>query len=540
MAGSNTRPRQLSRRGVLKATAAGAIASMICPNAASTATVVTPAGRRVGGAMATGQSEDPDFRRLDAFIREAMGRYDVPGLSVGVLHEGREYTNGYGVTNRNAPYPVDADTLFQAGSITKTYTATLIMRLVEMGLVALDAPVRRYLPDLQLADEAAAAQVTVGQLLNHTAGWFGDYYGPDPTDLQPTIWPWRGDDAVARYVANMRYLPQLAPVGATFGYNNAAVVLAGHLAAVVTGMTYEAALTELLLQPLGMDRAFLFADEAISYPVAAGHTPGEDGAAEVNPLWGFPRCVHATGGLILPLTDQLKYARFHLGDGRAADGTRLLAPSLLAEMRTARGPGMAAAITANAEVYGAGVGWALERIGGVQIVTHNGSWVGQQAILALVPERQFAVAVFTNAVPAGERLHYEISTWALAELAGLSQPLPATFALPPARLAEYVGRYGVSVDVPGGGGREQVVEVTAEGGGLRVTTLAAEPSDAPDTSGLEPSGPVSRLAFFREDAALVTTDDRTVLGADFVRDSSGQVRWIHWGARVVPRLDGGL
>ena len=536
MAGSNATPRRVSRRGVLKATAAGAIASIVSPNAASAAPVGTPSGRSVGGAAPVGQSVDPDFRRLDAFIREAMGRYDVPGLTVGVLHDGREYTNGYGVTSLNAPYPVAADTLFQAGSITKTYTATLIVRLVEMGLVALDAPVRRYLPDLQLADEAVAAQVTVGQLLNHTAGWFGDYYGPQPTDLQPTIWPWRGDDALAQYVANMRYLPQLAPLGTTFGYNNAAVVLAGYLAAVVLGTTYEAALTELVLQPLGMDHAFLFADEAISYPVAAGHTLGEDAVTEVNPLWGFPRCVHPTGGLILSMTDQLKYARFHLGDGRAEDGTRLLAPSLLAEMRTARGPGMAAAITANAEVYGAGVGWALERINGVQIVTHNGSWVGQQAILALIPERQFAVAVFTNAVPAGERLHYEISTWALAELAGLSQPLPPTFDLPPARLAEYVGRYGVSVDVPSGGGRVQVVEITAQGGGLRVTALADEPPDAPDTSELEPSGPVSRLAFFREDAALVTTDDHTVLGADFVRDSNGRVRWIHWGARVVPRL----
>jgi CubicO group peptidase (beta-lactamase class C family) len=480
---------------------------------------------------------DPAFRRLDEMMREAMGRYDVPGVAVGVLYAGQEYTNGYGVTNLNAPVPVDAHTLMQAGSITKTYTATLVMRLVELGQVDLDAPVRRYLPDLRLADEAVAQQVTVRQLLNHTAGWFGDYYGPPPTELEPTTWPWRGDDATTRYAANMRYLPQLAPLGAMFGYNNAAVVLAGHLAEVVTGTTYEAALAELVLRPLGMDSAFLFAEEAISFPVAAGHTPGEDGAAEVNPLWGFPRCVHATGGLILSMTDQLKYARFHLGDGRAADGTRLLAPSLLAEMRTARSPGMAAAITANAEVYGAGVGWALERIGGVQIVTHNGSWVGQQAILALVPERQFAVAVFTNAVPAGERLHYEVSTWALAEFAGLSQPQPPTYDLPAARLAEYVGRYGVNVNIPGGGGLIQIVEVTADGGGLQVTASSADPSDATPDPELKQSGPPARLAFFRDDAALVTAGGHTSLGADFVRDSSGRVRWFRWGARVVPRLD---
>ncbi len=536
MGRSSAAARPVSRRGMIKATAAGALASLVTPRTSAGAASESLARLGAGTAAPPGQGVDPAFGRLDEFVREAMGRYDVPGVAVGVLHEGREYTSGYGVTNRDAPLPVDAQTLFQAGSITKTYTATLIMRLVERGQVDLDAPVRTYLPDLQLADEAVAEQVTVRQLLNHTAGWFGDYYGPPPAALQPTVWPWRGDDAEARYVANMQYLPQLAPLGAMFGYNNAAVVLAGHLAEVVLGTTYEAALTELVLRPLGMDRAYLVPEEVVSYPVAAGHRVGEDGVAQVDPLWAFPRCVHPTGGLILSMADQLKYAWFHLGDGRAPDGTRLLAPSLLAEMRTARGPGLAASITANAEIYGGGVGWALERIGGVQIVTHNGGWVGQEALLALVPERQFAVAVFTNAVPDGGRLYYEISTWALAELAGLSQPLPPTRALPAARLAEYVGRYGVDVDVPGGGGQQQLLEVTRDGGGLRVTTLAQEPSDSPAASEPEPPGPVARLAFFRDDAALVTTDDRTVLGADFVRDSSGRVGWMHWGARVVPRL----
>ena len=286
-----------------------------------------------------------------------------------------------------------------------------------------------------------------------------------------------------------------------------------------------------------MDSAYLFPEEAISYPVAAGHTAGDDGTVATSPLWAVPRCVHPTGGLILPITYQLKYARFHLGDGRAADGTRLLAPSLLAEMRTAHGPGMAAAITANAEVYGVGVGWALERIDGVQIVTHNGGTVGQAAVLALVPERQFAVGVFANARPAGEQLHYEIATWALAELAGLSQPLPSTYDLPAERLAQYVGRYAVNVDVPGGGGESQVVEVAADGGGLSVTVYESEASESTPANELKQAGPVARLAFFRDDAVLVTTGDHTSLGADFVRDGSGRVRWFRWGARVVPRLD---
>jgi len=523
-------PHAVSRRDLLHASAAGALIAAdiaVTPRRASAATQST-------SATPIPQSADAEYRRLDGVIREAMARHDVPGVAVGILHDGQEYTAGYGITNLNAPYPVDASTLFQTGSITKTYTATAVMLLVEQGKIELTAPVRRYLPDLVLADEAVAEQVTVHQLLNHTGGWFGDYYGPPPTELEPAVWPWRGDDAIARYVANMRYLPQLAPLGAMFGYNNAAVVLAGHLVEVITGMTYEAALTELLLRPLGMTNSYLFPEEAISFPVSAGHTKGSDNRPVVNPLWALPRAVHPTGGLLLPITEQLKYARFHLGDGRTPDGTRLLSPELLAEMQTPSGPGAPVAVTANAEVIGAGVGWALEEIDGVRIVTHNGGTTGQMAVLALVPERQFAVGLFTNAVPGGGNLHYEVATWALSEFAGLRTPLPPTEAVPTEKLAEYVGRYGVEVDVPGGGGGAQLLEVAVDGGGLSVTSYAGDTLGDPKT--MQQQGPPSRLDFFGDDAALVTTDEHTVMGAGFVRDADGAIGWMQWSARVVPRL----
>src|SRR5690349_15613477 len=101
---------------------------------------------------------------------------NLPGASVGVLHEGEEHYAYHGLTSVDNPLPVDERTLFLCGSTTKTFTATALMRLVEQGLVELAAPVRTYLPEFRVADQDAAASATVLQLLNHTAGWDGDFF----------------------------------------------------------------------------------------------------------------------------------------------------------------------------------------------------------------------------------------------------------------------------------------------------------------------------------------------------------------------------
>src|SRR2546429_2286685 len=125
----------------------------------------------------------------------------------------------YGVTNLEHPLPVDADTLFQIASITKTITATVVMRLVERDALDLDAPVRRYLPEFRLRDEDAASRATLRHLVTHTAGWLGDSF----TDFG------RGDDALARYVTAMAELEQLTPLGEIWHYSNSSFAVLGRL-----------------------------------------------------------------------------------------------------------------------------------------------------------------------------------------------------------------------------------------------------------------------------------------------------------------------
>jgi CubicO group peptidase (beta-lactamase class C family) len=115
-------------------------------------------------------------------------RTGTPGIVMGILHGDTRTVAAAGVTNIDHPLAVTENTLFQIGSITKTMTATVAMRLVEQGLLALDTPIRHYLPHFALQDETVAAQATLRHLFTHLGGWVGDYF--ENTG--------HGDDALAR------------------------------------------------------------------------------------------------------------------------------------------------------------------------------------------------------------------------------------------------------------------------------------------------------------------------------------------------------
>ncbi len=216
-----------------------------------------PSAKAAPKRLRTGKLE-PSLAR---FVRARMRETGAPGVAVGILHRGRAFAQGFGITSVEAPEPVDEETLFQIGSTTKTYTAAAVMRLVERKELDLDAPVRRYLRDLKLKDADVTRKVTLRHLLTHTGGWVGDYF----TETG------RGDDALDLVIRQLTKVPQLTALGSTWHYNNAGFYIAGRVLEKVTGQPYETAIKELLLDPLGMTRSFFFADEAIVYRVSAGH-----------------------------------------------------------------------------------------------------------------------------------------------------------------------------------------------------------------------------------------------------------------------------
>src|SRR3954452_20311867 len=182
---------------------------------------------------------------LQSRLTELMAEHNVPGASLGIVLGDESLELAAGIVNVETGVATTPDTLFQIGSITKVYTATMVMQLIDEGKVSLDEPVATYVPELTLADAEAARAITVRQLLTHTSGIDGDLfedYG-------------RGDDCVERYVASFGALAQMAPPGSFFSYFNSGLLLAGRMIEKIDGVGFDQALTTRVLQPIGAARS---------------------------------------------------------------------------------------------------------------------------------------------------------------------------------------------------------------------------------------------------------------------------------------------
>jgi CubicO group peptidase (beta-lactamase class C family) len=138
--------------------------------------------------LATAHIKDSRFQKLSRRIVSEMKRLQVPGVAVGIWHNGSELAEGFGVTSVEHPLPVTGDTLFQTGSITKTFTGTMLMQLAERRQVELDAPVRQYIKDFKLRNQQVAQKVTVGSCSRTWAAGLGI---TSTTSVMATM-PWIG------------------------------------------------------------------------------------------------------------------------------------------------------------------------------------------------------------------------------------------------------------------------------------------------------------------------------------------------------------
>jgi CubicO group peptidase (beta-lactamase class C family) len=455
------------------------------------------------------QSSDARFEAIARLTQEKMKEFGVPGVALGILHNGTVSIRGVGITNVEDSLPVTPHTVFPIASISKTFAATAMMRLVEQGKVDLRAPVRTYIPEFRVRDTVATRDATIHHLLTHLGGWEGQVSGPD-----------RGSETLANFITTITDLMQVAPPGAAWSYNNAGFSIAGRVIEKVTENSINRAIRDLVFQPLGLEHAGTTAGDFIVNRFAAGHTT-RDGKPALNRPF-TPSVSVTAGGVGLCMTDLMAYARFHLGDGTAPNGERVLKKESLELMRTPQ-----ARKQANDDDIG--IGWHLRTMGTVRTASHGGTLGGHILLLEIVPERNFAIAILTNA-SAGWRLIQDVEREALRSYLGatyatnqaiahrgLVETLPAVepMATQP-DLSPYVGTFARP---------NNTVVVRVEGGRLFV-------QERPNNGQPGAEMPVS---FYGPDRVVVTNGNQRGQSIEFVRDAGGKVTWVRVVGRVAVR-----
>lgn len=372
-----------------------------------------------------------DLHSLDGAVEAAIVRSGVPGVQLAILAGDRiVYSRGFGYADLEAKRPVTPQTVLRAGSISKLFTATLVMQQVERGRIDLDEDVNRYLPAQHRVRDSSGGEVpvTVRQLLSHRSGLPPVGAGLDWLPFVAVFTGLTSAPSFEQYMAHGLVLRRRP--GTELRYSNDAFILLGWLAENLAGVEFASHARQAVLDPLTMGSSDFRPDAnslrsekaAVYHRTASGLQP----AVEYPGVW-------PSGSLHTTAEDLLQFARMVLSHGRFGE-RRVLAPETLAEMTRLQ------AIPVDDADSELGLGFRLTRYRGERLLCHEGGNPGIAARLCLVPERHLAAAVLINVED--EDFVYVLTNRVLDRL--LNQPEASdqeTSPRPPAGWERIVGTY---------------------------------------------------------------------------------------------------
>lgn len=386
---------------------------------------------------------------------------NVPGYVAGVYRAGEQIVTAHGTANLATGAPMRADTGFLFGSVTKVLTTTLVLRQVERGLLDLDAPVVRYLPEFALTASGAAEKILVRHLVSHTNGIDADLFFPDA----------RGRDALRTYVTGLASsCGVLFDPGEQVSYSNGGMIVAGRLLEAVTGLCFPDLLERDVYGPVGMTDSSTSAERAILRSTAIGHFPDpETRAARPTGMFMLPDTWGPAGGTpIGTVADLLAFGRTHLAGGVSPSGRRVLSEESTAvmqqvahDMATPNSPPM-------------GLGWVRYPFGDTTVLAMSGASPGGVSILCVLPEHDLVFTAFGN-TPGAMMVHDRLLRWLLSEYLGVRIPALIGDAVRDVDLTPYVGTYRshqlrVDVDIVDGQLEERTTYEPADESQERIFT----------------------------------------------------------------------
>jgi CubicO group peptidase (beta-lactamase class C family) len=337
-------------------------------------TIFTPASL----AFPTTLKQNKDFSELEKVALAELQEKNVPGMAVAIVKDNKiVFAKGFGVANVETNLQVTPDTLFQIGSITKSFTATAVLTLATEGKLKLDAPIGNYVKGLS----PKIARVTLHHLLSHTSGMLDE---PDEYGVQD-------ESMMASYMRSWKDDYMLFEAGEVFSYSNSGMALAGFVAQEVSGKPYADLMVERIFQPLGMIRTTFRPTVAMTYPLAVGHrAPPKEKPTVVRPLAHDAR-LYPAGTMYSSINELARFAIAFLNAG-VIDGKQVIAPSVIAKMETPN-----ARMLSEADDTSYGYGLFMNHHRGVRQVWHEGSMTGYVGSMLMSPEHHFAVIILCNA-----------------------------------------------------------------------------------------------------------------------------------------------
>lgn len=319
----------------------------------------------------------PDFAPL---VKRLMARDRIPGVAVGVIERGRlVYARGFGHRDVETNRPVTPDTLFGIGSCSKAFTATALALLADEGRIALDQPVRTYLPDFALQDPVASAMVTTRDLLTHRSG----------LPRHDFFWyqaPFSREELYRR----VRFLEPAGPPHAQWHYSSLNFVVAGRIVEKISGMSWERFVRTRILAPLHMMRTVLSAEAMEGDSNHAAPYVLRDGRLEKMPMLKPLSAIAAAGAVQTSVRDLARWLAFH-----ATRSPRLLRERTWRELHRSQAE-MPPSEMSEVQNPGYALGWIHETYRGHPLVLHNGAIDGYTVQLGFLPETGQGLILLMN------------------------------------------------------------------------------------------------------------------------------------------------
>jgi len=427
--------------------------------------------------LSAGLFAQPDLKKLDAYYAKALTDWDVPGMAIAIVKDGKVvFSKGYGVKEMGKPEKADENTLFAIASNTKAFTTAAIAMMVEEGKLSFDDKVRKFLPYFELYSPYVSQDMTVRDLLCHRVG-HGTFSGD-------AIWYLADDLSAAQIIRRAKYLPQAYNFRAGYGYSNIMYITAGELMKTVEGKSWNEIIVQKIFAPLAMNRSVTSSKDLSKKGNYA--TPHGLVAGRHNPIaWEDWSAIAATGGIISSVRDMSQWMIFNLNNGIWKSDT-LLTPQLRNTLWTPHNVFTVDQTDANFDTHfsGYGLGWSLADYKGKLRVGHTGGYSGMLSVVSMIPDEKLGVVILTNGMKGGlmmslvnytidAYLNVKAKDWSAEALANYKKRVQADTRIsdrekarvpntrPTVAVEKYVGTY--HADIYGN------IEVKKEGDKLRLS-----------------------------------------------------------------------